>query len=97
MDDYSKMDGWFSAILGAGLTAVAGLKSFFNLKNRVEVNERDIKLLKDDHDKRLTGIENQIATVRTEVRQDIKDVADRTEQRHDTLESLLRVVIAKVD
>jgi vacuolar-type H+-ATPase subunit E/Vma4 len=76
---------------------VAGLKSFFNLKSRVETTERDVRVLKEDHDKRLAGIESQIQAVRTEVRQDIKNVADQTEKRHDTLENLLRVVVAKVD
>ena len=96
MDDYSRIDGWLSFLLGGVLAFVAGLKSFFNLKSRVESNERDIKGLKDDHNARLMSIENQITAVRNEVRQDIKDAGDRTEKRHDTLEEMMRVVIQRV-
>ncbi len=97
MDDFSKLDGWFSVCLGAFLAFVAALKSFFSLKNRVDVNERDIGVLKNEHEYRLQTIEKQIASVRTEVRQDIKEVAEQAERRHDTLESLLRVVVSKVN
>ena len=96
MDDLSKADGWASFFLGLVLSAIGGLAMFFRLAGRVDSNEKAITVLENNHDKRLLAIEQQIATVRHEVRQDIKDVGDRTDKGHERLENLLNIVVQKV-
>ena len=69
---------------------------FFRLAGRVDSNEKAITVLENNHEKRLLSIEQQIATVRHEVRQDIKDGGDRTDKGHERLENLLNIVVQKV-
>jgi hypothetical protein len=92
MQDLSKLDGWFSGLLGAFLAMIAGLASFFNLKgrvdalhNRTESNDREIQALKNAADSRFA-----------EIRADIHDVSERTERRHDIIEGKIDRLIDKM-
>lgn len=69
MDDMSKLDGWAQFFFGALLTFFAGLKSFFNLKSKVE---RD--------GERITALEVTMTTVRTEIRDDMKKIDDKLDR-----------------
>lgn len=69
MDDLSRLDGWASFVLGAFLAMLAGLKSFFSLKARVERAEAE-------------GAANKLAIteIRTEIRQDMKQLNDKLDR-----------------
>lgn len=83
--DEMRVDGGIVAIvMGALGAAWTMIRMFFNLMKRVENNEKDITSLKRAHDQKLE-----------EMRDDIHDLSDRTEKRHDSIESKLDRLIER--
>lgn len=83
--DEMRVDGGIVAILmGALGTGWAMIRMFFNLMKRVENNEKDIQSLKSAHDRKLE-----------EMRDDIHALSDRTDKRHDVIESKIDRLIER--
>jgi len=85
MDDLHRVDGGLvAAVMGVVGTGWAMIRMFFNLVKRVEINEKDIGALKET-----TVVKFE------EIREDIHAVSDRTEKRHDIIESKIDRLIER--
>ena len=84
VDDFRVDGGIVAAIVGVVTGGMAVLRMVFNLATRVENNERDIVALKT-----ASGHELDL------IRRDIAEVSQRTEKRHDVIESKIDRLIER--
>jgi len=84
MDDLHKAKEWLPAVIAAIAGGWAVIRIFFSFFRRVENNERDIAAFKE------------IANAKfEEIRDDIHAVSDRTDKRHDVIESKIDRLIER--
>ncbi len=102
MDDLTIAEKWLGGMLAVGGAVVAWAsgeakraKISDRLSARVDATEKDIRILKEAHDQRLNAIQQDIHSLRTEMKGDIQQVWNRAEERHDQITAKLDRLIER--
>lgn len=102
MDDLTVAEKWLAGMLAVGGAVVAWANgeakrsaAADKLSARLESTEKDVKVLKEAHDKRLDEIQHEIHNLRTDMKADIQSVWNRAEERHDQVNQKLDRLIER--
>jgi hypothetical protein len=96
MEDLTLVEKWLAGMLTAG-AVVAGWANRAAKQaakddamiSRIAAAEKDILNLQKAHDQRLREIQDDIHSLRTDMKSDVKALWDRTEERHNRLDGKL--------
>lgn len=103
MDDLTIAEKWLAGMLAVGGAVVAWASgetkrnaAAAKLSARVDATEKDIRVLKDAHDRRLDDIQKDIHNLKTDMKGDIQQVWNRAEERHDQISNKLDRLIERI-
>lgn len=96
MDDLTLVEKWLAGIITVGGIMVAWANKEAKqssiserLTARVESAEKDIKVLKEAYDQRLNEIQSDLHSLRVDMKNEVKALWDRSEERHNRLDGKL--------
>jgi hypothetical protein len=96
MEELTLAEKFLMGIITIGGVVAAWTSKSSKLTARIEANEKDIRGLKEAHDEKLHSIHDDIGSLRAEVKSDVKALWDRTEERHNRLDSKIDAVLSRM-